>query len=70
MFGSKPFMFKLPTSESRLNEGAPSTSAAGSVAVVWRAYCFSLSILLGCPRHFCAVSFDQGGRLRFARRRR
>jgi hypothetical protein len=44
MFGSKPFMFKRPVSESRLNEGALSMSATESVAGVWRAYCFFLSI--------------------------
>ena len=70
MFGSKPFMFKLPTSESRLNEGALSAPATGPVAVVWRACCLFLSILLDRSRHFCAVSFGQGGWLRFVRRQR
>jgi hypothetical protein len=70
MFGSKPFMFKRPTSERGLNEGALSAPATESIAVVWRAFCFFLSILLYCSRHFRAVSFDQGGRLRFVRRQR
>jgi len=70
MFGSKPFMFKRPTFERGLNEGALSAPATGSVAVVWRAYCFFLSILLDCSRHFCAVSFDQGGWRRFVRGQR
>ena len=70
MFGSKPFMFKQPTSERRLNEGALSAASTGSVAVVWRAYCCFLSTLLDCSRHFCAVSFDQGGLLLFVRGRR
>ena len=67
MFGSKPFIFKRPTSETMLNEGALSTPATESVAGVWRAYCFFLSILPDCSRHFCAVSFDQEGWLRFVR---
>jgi hypothetical protein len=37
MFGSKPFMFKRPTSERGLKEGALSAAATKSVAVVWRA---------------------------------
>jgi len=46
MFGSKPFMFKRPTSERRLNEGALSAPATESVAGAWRACCFFVFILL------------------------
>jgi hypothetical protein len=46
MFGSKPFMFKRPTSERGLNEGALSAPATDSVAGAWRACCFFVSILL------------------------
>jgi hypothetical protein len=46
MFGSKPFMFKRPTSERGLDEGALSATATDSGAVVWRACCFFVSILL------------------------
>jgi hypothetical protein len=34
LFGSKPFMFKRPTFERRLSEGALSAPATESVAVV------------------------------------
>jgi len=46
MFGSKQFMFKLPTSERRINEGALSAPATESVAGAWRACCFFVFILL------------------------
>jgi len=46
MFGSKPFMFKRPTSERGRNEGELSAPATESVAGVWRACCFFVSILL------------------------
>jgi hypothetical protein len=46
MFGSKPFMFKRPTSERGLDEGALSATATESGAVIWRACCLFMSILL------------------------
>jgi hypothetical protein len=46
MFGSKPFMFIRLTSEQRLSEGALSTLATESGAVVWRARCFFSPTLL------------------------
>ena len=45
MFGSTPFIFKRPTTERRLNEGALSAPATESGAVVWRGCCFYLYML-------------------------
>jgi hypothetical protein len=45
MFGSTPFIFKRPTAERRLNEGALSAPATESGAVVWRGCCFYLYML-------------------------
>jgi len=71
IFGSNPFMFKRPTFERRLNEGALSATATESIVVVWRACCFFLRIFAHIDYAISMhISFNQGGWLQFVRRQR